>query len=119
MFAEQNVVTQLLLNAGVLFAATIGGNGFSLTKFKDVFQDIAYVLVSSSFPIHDLQNLQCTCHLSALYQQCPHSLHAEGLQVAPQSLARDFGLGPSQKRAGRPKGKGKAKPKRVVQRQSA
>lgn len=116
MFAAGGEGTsQLLLDCGLVFKAERGLLAFSLTTFENMFKHIAYVIISPVPGVWStMPGLMCSCAFVGLQQQCPHSLHAESLPLRPAEFRRDFSVGPSQRKTGRPKGTAIAKSKRVA-----
>ena len=113
LFAADESLKEALFGADVLFAATTGQVCVSVTKFKAVFSDIAYV-TDADHPLRPHGNAyMCTCNVYGLAQQCMHTLFVEGLDVTPQSRRRNFDDVPGVRLTGRPKGKAKAAPRRT------
>ena len=81
LFASGNAeLKSLLLDAGILYATTSGTVHVSLSQFRAVFVDIAYVIMNfheDTWEWHDKH--VCTCDTFGIAQQCSHTLLAEGL----------------------------------------
>ena len=87
--------------------------GVSITSFRRVFEDIAFVILRPLPPHWNaLAKPVCTCHVYGVQQQCQHSLFVESLNLPGIANPRDFGNIPTARRAGRPKGKAKVVAKR-------
>ena len=113
ILAADDVLKELLLNAGVLHVTSQGIVNASVTSFKQMFEDIAYVIVRP-LPAHwfFLQKPACTCHIFGIQQQCQHTLFVESLPLTGIIHTRNFGDVRQQRGRGRPKGKAKAAAKR-------
>ena len=114
IFADASQLLPLALESGVVFVTSTKTHALSLTRFRALFEHIAYVIVKPTpAPWERLQNHMCTCLISGLQQQCQHGLHTESLRVQQAHKRRIFDAGPTQKQ-GRPKGAAKAKRRRIV-----
>ena len=114
MFASDQALRKILFDANVFFLTSCSRVALSMARFRNVFEDIAYVLIRPQPQSwQSMDKPVCTCHIYAVQQQCQHTLFVEGLPIAGISHPRNFGEAPGQRRAGRPKGKSKATPKRA------
>ena len=114
MFASDQPLRKILFDANVFFLTSCSRVALSMARFRNVFEDIAYVLIRPQPQAwQSMDKPVCTCHIYAVQQQCQHTLFVEGLPIAGISHPRNFGEAPGQRRAGRPKGKSKAAPKRA------
>ena len=109
LFAGGTTLRKQLFEAGILYVTSQGSTAASMTQFKAVFEDIAYVVLrphptswgmfddkARSFAKHthtnfsflnrvcicvlrNPQEAMCTCHVFGIQQQCQHSFFVEGL----------------------------------------
>jgi hypothetical protein len=118
LFAADSVLQGLLFEAGILYCTTGSAVNVSLSSFRAVFENIAYVILT---PLPErwrvLGKPVCTCHIYGIQQQCQHSLFVEGMVPTFEQVShpRDFSVAVSTRGRGRPKGKATPKAKRRLE----
>jgi hypothetical protein len=104
---------RLLFEAEVFFLTSTGRVAISVSRFRNIFEDIAFVILKP-LPAswQSLDKPVCTCHMYGVQQQCQHTLFVEGLPLPGIAHPRNFEEAVLHRNRGRPKGAAKPAPKR-------